>query len=153
MLLHGTGQTRITAVNYGSTLNYVGRRPAWVIIDQVSVFVETNLLANAQISDQRMATAVISEFNTHYDRTAICRMRNELGFKWRPPFHTQGLSTVRFQQQIEFCRDMLATMDEAVRTGKKRTLSSATKAASVSGQTTYGCEWDQTSGTIRRRSN
>jgi hypothetical protein len=46
-------------------------------------------------------------------------MRNKLGFKWRPPFHIQRLSTVQIQQRIEFCRDMLAKMDEAERTGKK----------------------------------
>jgi hypothetical protein len=46
-------------------------------------------------------------------------MRNKLGFKWRPPFYFQQLSTVQIQQRIEFCRDMLAKMDGAERTGKK----------------------------------
>jgi hypothetical protein len=36
-------------------------------------------------------------------------MRNKLGFKWRPPFHIQHLTTVQIQQRIEFRRDILAT--------------------------------------------
>jgi transposase len=133
------GPARITALKYGSALNHVRGRPASAILDQVSAFVETNLLANARISDQRMATIVNSEFKTHYDRTAICRMRNKLRFKWRPPFHIQRLSIVQIQQRIEFCRGMLAEMDEGERMARSGTSSSATKAASVLGQTAWGC--------------
>jgi hypothetical protein len=113
------GPARVTALKYGSALNHVRGRSAWAIVDQVSAFVETNLLANSRILDQRMATIVNAEFKTHYDRTAICRMHNKLRFKWRPPFHIQRLSTVQIQRRIEFCRDMLAKMDEAERTGRK----------------------------------
>ena len=111
------GYTRITALRYGSALNHFRGRPRTAIVDEVSTFVETNLLADARISDFKMAGIVNKEFGTHYDRTAICRMRNKLGFKWRPPFHIQRLSTVQIQQRIEFCRDMLSKLDQAERTG------------------------------------
>ena len=48
-----------------------------------------------------------------YDRTRICRMRNKLGFKWRHPYHTQKLTPDHVAQRLQFCKEMLARMDEA----------------------------------------
>jgi hypothetical protein len=67
------GTTRITAVKHGSALDDVRGRQARAIIDHVSAFVETNPLANARISDQRMTTIANSEITAHHDRTALCR--------------------------------------------------------------------------------
>jgi hypothetical protein len=42
------------------------------------------------------------EFGASYDRPRVCRMRNTLGYKWRPPFHIQNLSPQQRFQRVQF---------------------------------------------------
>jgi hypothetical protein len=117
------GTTRITARGYGSALNHVRGRPASAILDQVPAFVETDLLANARTSDQRLATIVNSEFNTRTIAQRSVECATNLDSHGGSRFIFNDCQLFRFSSGSSYVGTCWRGWTEA-----------------VSGQTTCGCE-------------
>jgi hypothetical protein len=60
--------------------------------DVVKAFAETVWLANAMIGGSDMARVVNARFSAAFVRVRMCRLRNELCIRWRPPPNVQLLT-------------------------------------------------------------
>jgi hypothetical protein len=114
----------LSAIRQERVVNHRRGRPPSSDALKVRLFVETNLLVDAGIGDQRLADLVGLPAPeglgiSGYDRPRINRIRNKLGFKYRPPYHLQKLTATQVAQRVRFCRDMLARMDAAEAVGRE----------------------------------
>jgi transposase len=85
--LHVSSKT-IAAVTQGRAYQGHPGRPLKATAE-IRSFIETNWLADARISDDQMRIRVESRYGASLKRQTVCRLRKELGFKWRPPMHVQ----------------------------------------------------------------
>jgi hypothetical protein len=74
--------------------------------EEIRRFIENNWLVDASIPDRRMARMVNERFDTGFDRTKMCRVRNSLGFKFRPRFRQQELTDEHRASRFRFCSEM-----------------------------------------------
>ena len=87
-----------------------GRRS--VLTDEHLSFIETNTLADATLSDGRMAVIIQQRFNISVSRSRITRVRKELGFSYRPPLVKQELTVIQEKERVEFCHWALSNRDK-----------------------------------------
>lgn len=75
-------------------------------------FIEANSLADARLTDQEMTEMVRTRFDISVSRSTICRIRQRLGFVFRPPMVIQELNDAQISARIEFCRWIVENKDE-----------------------------------------
>ena len=78
-------------------------RPS-LLSDEHVRFIEANSLADARLTDNEMALMVKNRFDLPVSRPTICRIRQRLGFVFRPPMVIQELTDDQIRSRIEFCR-------------------------------------------------
>ena len=64
-------------------------RPSYLTGEHVR-FIEANSLADARLTDQEMTEMVRTRFDISVSRSTICRIRQRLGFVFRPPYGYSG---------------------------------------------------------------
>ena len=107
----GMSSKTISAIKRGETSpRRPGRRS--VLTDEHLSFIETNTLADATLSDGRMAEMIQQRFNISVSRSTITRVRNELGFHYRPPRVKQELTEIQKKERVEFCHWALSNRDK-----------------------------------------
>ena len=60
-------------------------RAPQIITDEHISFIEVNSLADARLTDGEIAEMTQKKFNISVSRTTVCRIRQRLGFVYRPP--------------------------------------------------------------------
>ena len=108
------GRDKVRAIANGQECPGAGKtrgRPA-KISQEVRIFVEANLRADATISDDKMVSLVQVRFGLTIHRTSICRLRRELRYFYRPPKVIQSLTQEQRGARIEFCRWVLENQDK-----------------------------------------
>ena len=108
------GRDKVRAIANGQECPEAGKtrgRPA-KLSQEVRIFVEANLRADATISDDKMASLVHERFGVPIHRTSICRLRRELRYFYRPPKVIQKLTQEQRDARIEFCRWVLENQDK-----------------------------------------
>ena len=86
-------------------------RPS-LLSDEHVRFIEANSLADARLTDNEMALMVKNRFDLPVSRPTICRIRQRLGFVFRPPMVIQELTDDQIRSRIEFCRWVIENEEE-----------------------------------------
>ena len=90
----------------------IGKRGRKKVVSQeMRDFIEANLSVDAMITDGQMAHLVGERFGMTISDTTVCRVRNELGFRYRPPKIRQVLTEDQVSLRLEFCRWVLEHQD------------------------------------------
>ena len=66
-------------------------------------FIEVNSLANARLTDEEVAEMTRSRFGISVSRITVCRVRQKLGFVYRPPKAVQALTEEQKKVRLDFC--------------------------------------------------
>lgn len=106
--LHMSDKT-IAKIARGGSYERAGR-PKKLGKEQVD-FIEMNSEANACLSDQQVADLVAERFGIQVSDTTILRVRNELGFHYRPPKVKQLLTPAQKELRVAFCKYVLENKD------------------------------------------
>ena len=77
----------------------------------VSIMYANNEVGNV-FPISRMAEMIQQRFNISVSRSTITRVRNELGFHYRPPRVKQELTEIQKKERVEFCHWALSNRDK-----------------------------------------
>ena len=86
-------------------------RPSTLTSEHIR-FIEVNSLANARLTDEELAEMTRSRFGISLSRTTVCRVRQKLGFVYRPPKVVQALTEEQKKVRFDFCNWILQHRDE-----------------------------------------
>ena len=67
-------------------------------------FIEANSLADARLTDEEIDEMTRRRFDITVSRVTVCRVRQHLGFVFRPPMVVQELNEDQIKARIGFCR-------------------------------------------------
>ena len=99
------GGKRIKEVLQGTHVPKKAGRPKKYTED-IEIFIESQFLQDARVTDQTIAQRVEQEFGVQISRQRVCEIRNQYHIRYRPPITVQLLTDEQKGQRIQFCSEM-----------------------------------------------
>ena len=101
----------VSAISKGSYNPGKCGRPGSLSKEHIA-FIEANSMMNARLTDSEITEMTNKHFNISVSRSTVCRIRQRLGFVYRPPRVMQDLTDDQIRMRIDFCQWVLSHPDE-----------------------------------------